>query len=114
MPCEITCASALPGKSGNTKITFSLAVLVHALPEFNQSLLDFFKLFDLRHILTPLYDSLKLVINAFSLGVRGNGSGERKSTAIQQLDCVARTKRHDSALSSGFPLSQGNAEALDR
>ena len=33
--------------------------------------------------------------------------------AMQQLDCVACTKHH-SALSSGFPLSQGNAEALDR
>jgi len=35
------------------------------LPEFNQ-LLDFFNLFDSRLILTLLYDSLSLVINAFS------------------------------------------------
>jgi len=31
-----SCASALPGKTGNTKIAFSLA-----LPEFNQSLFDY-------------------------------------------------------------------------
>jgi len=37
-------------------------------------------------------------------------------TALQQLDCVARTM-HQCAVfwvSPGFPLSQGNAEALDR
>jgi len=63
-----------------------------ALPEFNQSLFDFFNLFDSRLILTLLYDSLNLVINAFSSGLLGHGSKERKSTALQQLDCVARTK----------------------
>jgi len=39
------------------------------LPEFNQSLLDFFNLFDSQLILTLLYDSLNLIINAFSLGL---------------------------------------------
>jgi len=44
-------------------------------------------------ILMLLYDSLSLVINAFSHGdCWGRGSGERKSRALQQLDCVARTK----------------------
>jgi len=38
-----------------------------------------------------LYDSLNLVINAFSSGLLGHGLGERKSRAPQQLDCVART-----------------------
>ena len=42
-----------------------------------------------------LYDSLSLVINAFSYRdwtVRGMvNSGERKSIALKQLDCVART-----------------------
>ena len=65
---------------------------ISALPEFNQSLLDFFDLFDLRLIFTLLCDSVNLVINAFSLGLLGrHGSGERKSKALQQLDCVART-----------------------
>jgi len=70
MPPQITCASALPGKTGNTKIAFSGAVLVHC-QEFNQSLLDFFNLFDSRLILTLLYDCLNLVINAFSLVLFG-------------------------------------------
>jgi len=42
---------------------------ISALPEFNQLLLDVFSLFDSRLILTLLYDSLNLVINAFSLGL---------------------------------------------
>jgi len=47
------------------KIAFSLNCCISALPEFNE-LLDFFNLFDSRVTLTLLYDSLNLVINAFS------------------------------------------------
>jgi len=68
MPPQITCASALLGKTGNTKI-FSRCI--SALPEFNQLLLDSFNIFDSRLILTLLYDSLNLIINAFSLGLFG-------------------------------------------
>jgi len=64
MPPQITCASALPGKTEYTKIAFSLAVLVHC-----KSLLDFFNLFESRLIFVLLYDSQNLVINAFSLGL---------------------------------------------
>jgi len=70
MPPQATCASALPGKTGNTKIAF-FSRRINALPEFNQFLLDFFSLFNSRFILTLLYDSLNLVINVFSLGVLG-------------------------------------------
>jgi len=70
MPAQITCASALPAKMGNTKIAF-LTRCISALSEFNQLLLDFFSLFDSRLILTLLYDSLSIVINAFSLGLFG-------------------------------------------
>jgi len=112
MPPEITCASALPGETGNTKITF-FAHCISAFPEFNQLLFDFFNLFDSRLILTLVYDSLNLVINEFSSGllwgmVQEKGSRER---------CSSWTVLHaqsTSALSSGFPLAQGNAEALDR
>jgi len=39
-----------------------------------------------------LYDFLNHVINAFSpQGCWGHGSVERKSRALQQLDCVACT-----------------------
>jgi len=86
---------------------------ISALPEFNQSLLDFFNLFDSQLILKLLHDSLNLVINAFSLGLlwgmlQEKGSRERCSSwTMLDAQCT-------SALSSGFPLSQGNAEALDR
>ena len=64
-----------------------------ALPEFNQSLFDFFNLFDSRLILTLLYDSLNLVINAFSSGLLGAWFRRKEvERALQQLDCVARTK----------------------
>jgi len=60
-----------------------------------------------------LYDSLSLVINEFShRDCWGHGSKERKSIALQQLDFVAA--QYTSTLSSGFPILQGNAEALDR
>ena len=96
-------------KRGNAKIAFSLKCCISALPEFNQ-LLDFFNLFDSRLILTLLYDSLNLVINEFRYrDYWGHGSGERKSTALQQLDCGA-----SSALCSAFLILQGNAEGLDR
>jgi len=49
-----------------------------ALPEFNQSLLDFINLFDLR-LFMLLYDSLNLVINALSLGLLG-GMVQRKGS----------------------------------
>jgi len=42
-----------------------------------------------------LYDFLNHVINAFSLqGCWGHGSGERKSRALQDVDCVACTMHH--------------------
>ena len=68
-------------------------MLLHfALPEFNQSLLDFFNLIDSRLVLTLPYDSLNLVISALSSGLFAwHSSGERKSRAPQQSDCVART-----------------------
>jgi len=115
MPHQITCASALSGKTGKRENAFSLKCCISALPEFNQ-LLDFFNVFDSRLILTLLYDSLSLVVNAFSYRVCWeHGSGERKSIALHQFDCVARTiGAYTSPLSSGFPISQGNAEALDR
>ena len=50
---------------------FSLKCCISALPEFNQSILDFFSLFDSRLIFTLVYDSLNLVINAFSRAVGG-------------------------------------------
>jgi len=63
--------------------------------------------------LSLLYDSLDLVTNAYSSGllegmVQTKGSRERCSSwTVLHAQCT-------SALSSGFPLSQGNAEALDR
>jgi len=65
MPHQITCASALPGKTGKRKNCISLKCCISALPEFNQ-LLNFFDLFDSRFVFTLPYDSLSLVIKAFT------------------------------------------------
>jgi len=99
-------------KRRNAKTAFSLNAVLCALPELNQ-LLDFFNLFDLRLILTLLYDSLSLVINVFSYReYSGHGSGERKSIVLQLLDCIARTM-HQCAV-FWVCYFAGNAEALDR
>jgi len=82
-------------QNGETrKSAFSLKCCISALPEFNQSLLDFFSRFDSRLILTLLYDSLNLVFNAFSLGLLGGmvqekGSRERRSSwAVLHAQCM--------------------------
>jgi len=48
---QVTCASA--GKTRSTKIAF-FTCCISALPEFNQSLFDFFNLVDSRLIVTLL------------------------------------------------------------
>jgi len=58
MPHQITCASALPGKTGKREnCIFPQMLYYSASSEFNL-LLDFFNLFESRRILTLLYDSL--------------------------------------------------------
>ena len=105
MSPKITCASVLSGKTGKHE-----NCIFHSLYYCIARMLDFFSLFDSRLILTLLYDSLNLVINAFSLGLLGDGSKERKSRTLQQLDSVACIK-HQCAVFWVF-LSQCNAEAL--
>jgi len=74
-------------KRGNMKIAFlhSNAVSVHCQNSTSRSLIY---LFDSRLILKLLYDSLNLVINAFSSALLVHGLTERKSRELQQLDCV--------------------------
>ena len=77
-------------KRGTAKLHFSLKCCIGALPEFNQ-LLDFFNLFDSQLILTLFYDSLRLVIKAFSYrDCWGHGLGEREvgSAAAVGLCCM--------------------------
>jgi len=62
---------------------------------------------------TLLYDSLNLVINALSLGLL---AGMVKDKGSREC-CSCWTVLHaqsTSVMSSGFPLSQGNAEVVDR
>jgi len=112
MPPQITCAPVPPGETVNMKIAFSLKCCISALPEFKQ-LLHFFNLFDLRLIMTLLYDSLNLVINVFSSGLFG-GMVQDKRSREHCKSCTVLHAKCTSALCSGFPISQGNAEALDR
>jgi len=100
-------------KRETRNVHFSLKCCITALPEFNQSLIGFFNLFDSRLILTLLHDSLNLVINAFSSGLLWGVVQEKGS----REHCSSWTVLHaqsTGALSSGLPLSQSNAEALDR
>ena len=91
MSHQITCASALSGKTGKRKIAFSLkCLLVHCLNSTSCLISSIF--FDSRLTLTLLCDSLSLVINAYSYrDCWRHGSGERKSIALKQLDCVVST-----------------------
>jgi len=87
--------SALTWQNGETlKSYFSLKCCISALPEFNQSLLDFFNLFDSRLILTLLFDSLNVVTNAFSWGcwggmVQEKGIRQRRSSwTVLHAQCM--------------------------
>jgi len=90
-------------KRRNTKIAFSLRCCISALPEFNH-LLDFFNLFSA---------AVDLVINAFSSGLLG-GMVHEKGSQERCRNWTALHAQCTTALSSGFPISQGNAEALER
>jgi len=112
MPHQLTCAFALPGKTEKRENCIFPQCCISALAEFNQ-LLDFFDLFDSRLILTLLYDSLSLVINAFSY-MEYWGMVQEKGS---RYHCSSLTVLHaqcTSELSAGFLISQGNAEALDK
>jgi len=71
VPHEITCASVLPGKTGKhgNRILTQMLYCQNSLPEFIQSLLEFFNLFDSRLILTLLDNSINLIISVFSSGL---------------------------------------------
>ena len=58
--------------------------------------------------LTLVYDSLNLIINAFSSGLLGHGLGERS-----RQQCSSWTVLHAQCTSSRFHVSQGNAKSLD-
>jgi len=96
------CTTWQNGKHGHCIFTRCISC---ALPEFNQLLLDFFSLFDSRLILMLLYDSLNIVISAFSLGLWRHGSRESKSTALQQVDCVA-CKKHQCTVFCVSPFAR--------
>ena len=63
-------------------------------------------------ILTLLYDSLNPVIDAFSSGLLGGMVQEKRSRECCS-NCTVLHAHGTSALSSGFPLLQGNAETLN-
>jgi len=102
-----------PWQNGETwKSHFSRKCCISAVPEFNQ-LLDFFNLSDWRLILMLLHDFLNLAINMFSSGLLG-GMAEEKQSRERCRSWTVLPAQCTIALSSGFPVSQGNAQALDR
>jgi len=111
-PPQVTCASALPGKNGKHKNCIFHS-LNSPLPEFNQSLHGLFSLFWLTThthcCMTPyILQSMRSARSCWVDMAQEKGSRERCSSwTVLHAQCT-------SALSSGFPLSQGNAEALNR
>ena len=95
------CTTWQNGKHGNCIFTRCIS----ALPEFSQLLLAFFNLFDARFILTMLYDSLHLVINAFSFRADEGAWLRRKEVESAAAVGTVLHAQCTSALSSGFPLS---------
>jgi len=94
MTPQITCAGALPGKMGkHENCIFHSNARNSALPEFNQSLLNFFYLSDSQLILTLLYDSH--VINAFSLG-------DMVEEKVSQEHCSSCTVLHAQCTTEPF------------
>jgi len=79
----------------NTKTAF-FTHSISALPEFNQSLLDFFNLFDSRLILTLLYDFLNSCNQCVQLWLLGAWfrRKEVKSTAAVGLCCTHNARVH--------------------
>jgi len=113
MPPQVTCASALSGKTGNRQnCIFSFKWCISALPEFNQSLLDFISLFDSRLTLTLLYDSINIVINAFNSGLLGAWFRKKEVESNPAVGLCCTYNAPVRCLL--FLLSQCNAEALDR
>jgi len=82
-------------KRKTQKLLF-FACCINALPEFNQSLLNFFSHLKSQLIFMLLYDSLNLVINAFSSGLLGGVVQEKgvESTAAVGLCCMHKAPVH--------------------
>jgi len=85
---------------------------ISALPQFNQLLIDLLNLFDSRLTFILLYNFLNLVINAFISGLLG-GMAQDKRSRERCSSWTVLPAQYTSALSSGFPISQCYAEALN-
>jgi len=64
-------------------------MLYHCFASFKQSLLDFFKLVDMRLILMLLYDSLNLIISGVHQSHLGSSGHRSEKVKLTGLDCVA-------------------------
>jgi len=108
MPHQLTCASALAVKTEKRENCMFPQCRNSALSEFNQ-LLDFFNLFDSQLILTLLYDSLSLVINAFTWM-----DGKKMSSAVLRVVLGAwfRRKEVDSDAAVGCCTHNGPVRCL--
>jgi len=66
-----------------------LKMLYHYFASLKHSLLDFFKLADLRLILMLLYDSLNLIISEVHQSHLGCWGQRSEKVKLRGLDCVA-------------------------
>ena len=100
-------------KRRNAKIAFFPQCCISALPEFNQ-LFDFFNRFESRVIITLVYDSLSLVINAFSYREYWGAWFRRKE--VDSAAAVGLCCKHNAPVRCllGFLLCKLMQKALDR
>jgi len=82
------------------------------MPDFNQSLLDFFSLWPTTHIYAAVW-LLKSCNQCVQLGAV-EGMVQKKGSRERCSSWTVLHAQHTTALSSWFPVSQGNAEALER
>jgi len=81
MPLQITCASALPGKTENTKIAFSLKCCISALLEFNRLISSIFLTHNSysRSCMTPqIMQSMRSAHRAVDGMIQEKGSRKRR------------------------------------
>jgi len=107
MPPQVTYASALTGKTGKYEFSLCIATIQPVAAWFLQS----FWLTTHTHAALWLPKSYNQCIQ---LAAVGGGMVQEKGSQECRSSWTALHAQYTSALSSGFPLSQTNAEALDR
>jgi len=136
MPSQIICASALPGKTGkheNCIFTQMLYQCIARIQPVTARFLQSFLLMTHTHDAVWLPESYNQCVPLGAVGRNGSGVSWSLTSLFSTNMAISETKmvqekgsqecgsswtvlhaQYTSVLSSGFPLSQGNTEALDK